>query len=223
MKNLLLILTLSLTGFLSAQETPTIQIRTLCFQRDSTGLDKLAVVKPDLSLIEVRFPESSPSEKIRVPLVEGKVVFRDPSKPNEGAVAIANIPSGLKNALIMFFPGVGGEDEPLYRTVVIDATLRGIPEDGALVMNIFPAEVRAVIGEHRVLLPSGKSAGLARPKQRNDYNMSPVVFQEKVENEWKTVAETLVRFPPEQQQFFVSFPDSRTKRLAFRSYQLSER
>jgi len=52
--------------------------------------------------------------------------------------------------------------------------------------------------------------------------MAAVVFQAQFENEWKTVAETLVRFPPEQQQFFVSYPDSRTQRLAFRSYQIGD-
>jgi len=220
MKLAFLLISLLLPTALLAQETPMVQIRTLCFERDPSGLDKLSVAKPDLSLIEVGFPESFPSAKVKVPLIEGKVIFRDPKNLTGPPVAVAKIPSGLKNALVMFFPGAGAEDEPIYKTVVIDASLEGIPEDGALVMNIYPQDVRVVIGEHRVLLPSGKSAGLARPKQRNDYNMAAVVFQAQIENEWKTVAETLVRFPPEQQQFFVSYPDSRTKRLAFRSYQI---
>lgn len=156
MKFLLLLLQLALITLLHGQDPPTIQIRTLCFQRDSTGVDKLAVVKPDLSVVEIRFPESLPSGAIRVPLIEGKVVFRDPAKLNGKAVAIANIPSSLKNALILFFPGDGGEEDLLYKTVVVDASLDGIPEDGALVMNIFPQAVRVVIGEHRILLPRGK-------------------------------------------------------------------
>jgi len=222
MKRILLLVQLLFATALLAQETPMIQVRTLCFERIPSGTDKLVVLKPDQSLVELGFPESFPSVKAKVPMIEGKVFFRDPKDLTGPPVAVAKIPSGLKNALVMFFPGGGAEDEPAYKTVVIDASLKGIPEDGALVMNIYPQDVRVVIGEHRVLLPSGKSTGLARPKKRNDYNMADVVFQAQIESEWKTVAETLVRFPAEQQQFFVAYPDSRTQRLAFRSYQIGD-
>jgi hypothetical protein len=222
MKHILFLLSLFSTLAAVAQEVTMIQIRTLCFERNSSGIDKLAVVKPDQSVIEIGFPESFPSAQEKVPVVEGKVLFHDPSNLTGSPVAVARIPSALKNVLVMFFPNPGAENETAYRTVVIDSSLKGIPEDGALVMNIFPSDVRIVIGEHRVFLTPGKRAGLARPKQRNDYNMAPVVFQAQVGNEWKTVAETLVRFPAEQQQFFVSYPDSRTLQLAFRSYQIGD-
>lgn len=222
MKRILLLTTLFFTASAPAQEVPVVQVRTLCFERVASGTDKLAVVKPDQSIVELGFPESFPSAKEKVPVTEGKVFFRDPKDLLGLPVAIAKIPSGLKNALVMFFPSGGAEDEPAYKTVVIDASLKGIPEDGVLVMNIFPQDVRVVIGEHRVLLPAGKTAGLARPKQRNDYNMAAVVFQAQVDSEWKTAAETLVAFPPKLQQFFISYPDSRTQRLAFRGYKIDD-
>ncbi len=222
MKQIFIFISLAFVLPATGQETPKIEVRTLCFERDPSGIDKLAVVTPDKSIVEVGFPESFPSAKVRVPLVEGKVIFFNPANLTGPPVAIAKIPAGLKIALVMFFPSAGVEKDLAYNAVVTDASLEGIPEDGALVMNIFPQDVRVVVGEHRVLLKAGKSTGLTRPSKRNDYNMAAVVFQAQEETEWITVAETLVRFPPEQQQLFISYPDSRTQRLAFRAYQLDK-
>ncbi len=223
MKKLLLLLALASSLSLTAQEVAKTQIRTLCFERDSTGIDELAVIGPDKSIQEIRFPDSFPSQKFRVPIVEGKIYFVNPAANDGKPVAIASIPRGMKNALVMFFPHpAGSEEKTAYRTVVIDASSDGIPVDGALVMNLFGSDVRVVVGEHRILLKPGKTVGLPRPKKRNDYNMAAVVMQAEVKNEWKTMAETVIRFPPGQQQFFVSYPNPRSKGLALRSYQLND-
>ncbi len=199
-----------------------VQIRTLCFERVPGGTDRLAVLNPDKSATEIKFPESYPSPPAKVFLNKGKVIFNDPKDLTGPAVAIATVPAGMKNGLVMCFPSGAKEGEPPYRTVVVDISLKGIPKDGALVMSVFPEDVRVVIGEHRILLKPGKSAGLKRPQKRNDYNMAPVVFQAQEGAEWKTAAETLVSFPPDLRQFFVSFPDFRTNKLRFRSYQIDE-
>jgi hypothetical protein len=202
---------------LRAQEGASVLIRTLCFQRDPSGIDRLAVLKSDQHAIEMKFPESFFSPNTRVPIAGGKVVFHNPANLAGPAIAVASIPAGMQTALILFFPVEADPDKMIFRTSVIDASLKGIPEDGALVMNLYPQDVRVVIGEHRVQLKPGGSAGLARPKERNDYNMSPVVFLEELKGEWKTASETLVRFPEEQRQFFVSYPNLQTHRLSFRA------
>jgi hypothetical protein len=172
---------------------------------------------------EIALPESFPSAKTKVPVIDGKVYFLNPAAITEGVVAVATIPSGMKNVLVMFFPHpADSEEKTAYRTVAINASADGIPVDGALVMNLYGSDVRVVLGEHRVLLKPGKSTGLVRPKKRNDYNMAPVVIQAKANGEWKIMAETLVRFPPGQQQFFVSYPDPATKSLALRAYQIDD-
>ena len=80
--------------------------------------------------------------------------------------------------------------------------------------------MRAVVGEHRVALKPGIITGVARPTDRNDYNMSPIVFLMEKDSEWKIVSETLVRFPEGHQQFFISYPDSQSGRLSFRALQI---
>lgn len=222
MKNLLLVCAIVFPCSLFAQETPSVTIRTFCFQRDPSGIDKLAVKTLDRPTVELKFPESFFSPKTKVPVTGGKIVFHNPADLDGPPISMANIPAGLKSALVLFFPVEGDKDKLVYRTTVIDASLQGIPKDGALVMNLYPKEVRAVIGEHRLALIPGKTAGVARPKDRNDYNMSPVVFLAESGGEWKVMSETLVRFPEDNQQFFISYPDGKSGRLSFRSLQVTD-
>ena len=222
MKKLLLILAFILPPITRAQEAASIQIRVLCFERDATGIDKLSVIRPDKSTIDLKFPESFFSPKTKVPVVEGKVGFYNPANLAGPPIAIASIPAGMKSGIVMFFPVDGGKDNLAYRTSVVDASIEGIPQDGALIINLFDKEVRVVIGEHRLILKPRKSAAVARPKDRNDYNMAPVVFLAEVNGEWKTASETLVRFPEKLQQLFVSYPDAQSKRLSFRAYQIGD-
>ncbi len=180
------------------------------------------MLTPEKEFEEIRFPETFPSRAAKVPLVEGKAFFFDPSQTDTKPVATATIPRGMKQAFVMFFPAPEKEDGPLYDTVVIDASLENIPEDGALVMNICKEDLRVVIGENKILLQAGKIVGVARPKKRNDFNMASVVFLKEEEGEWNVQAETAVRFPEEQQQFFVAFPDANRSTIQIRVYDLSE-
>ncbi len=212
MKHLFLLLFPALIVIASAQETPKVHVRTICFERDASGLNELVVMAPEAKIVPISFPESFPSERAQVPISKGKIYFYDPKGTGDKPIpaAVASLPSGMKDALVLFFPSNAPEGEPVYRTVVIDGSKNGIPEDGAMVMNVFPEPIRVVIGEHRVQFKPGMKAAVKRPTKRNDYNMAPVVFQSKsgVDGDWKTVAETMVRFPPEQRHLFVSFADS---------------
>lgn len=220
MKKLALLITLLIAAGSSAQESASVTIRTLCFQRDAAGIDKLAVRVPELPVVEMKFPESFFSPKTKVPVTGGKVFFYNAAEKSGAPIAVANIPSDLKSVFILFFPVEGDKDKMVYRTSVMDASLQGIPPDGAMILNLFPKEVRVVVGEHRIALKPGNNAGVARPKDRNDYNMSPVVFLAENNGDWKVVSETLVRFPEQLQQFFIAYPDGPSGRLSFRAIQI---
>lgn len=213
---------LALADGLLAQETPAVTVRTFCFQRDPSGIDKLAVKSPGQPVIEMKFPESFFSPKTKVPVTGGKVIFFNAANPGGAPISVATIPDGMKSVFILFFPVEGDKDKMVYRTSVIDASLQGVPKDGAMVMNLYPKEVRAVIGEHRLVIKPGSFAGVARPNQRNDYNMSPVVFLAETDGAWKVMSETLVRFPEKNQQFFISYPDARNGGLSFRALQIGD-
>lgn len=222
MKKLLLFVAFIFPASVRAQEAASVEIRILCFERNATGIDKLTVIQPNQPKINLKFPESFFSPKTKVQVVEGKIGFYNPANLAGAPIAIATIPAGMKSGIVLFFPAEAGKDNLVYRTSVLDTSMEGIPQDGALVMNLFDREVRVVIGEHRLVLKPGKSVTVVRPQDRNDYNMTPVVFLTEVNGEWKTASETLVRFPEKLQQLFVSYSDSQSKRLSFRAYQISD-
>jgi hypothetical protein len=217
MKTLLFLFATLVPVSLVGQEAPSVMVRTLCFERDATGIDELTVVIPDQPAVSVKLPESFFSTNTKVPLQGGKVVFRNKANPSGPPIAIANVPEGMKSVFVIFFPVVDDKDKLAYRTTVMDASFNGIPEDGALVMNLYPKNVRMVVGEHRLELKPGGSQGVARPKDRNEYNMSPVVVLSQAPSEWKVATETLVRFPEGLRQLFISYPDRKTNRLALRA------
>jgi hypothetical protein len=220
MKKLLFVLVAIFPLALCAQEVPSVTIRTLCFQRDPAGIDRLAVKSVDQPAVNLGFPESFFSAKTKVPLTEGKVVFHNAANLNGPPIAVANIPTGMKSALVLFFPVAGDKDQMVYRTSVIDASIDGIPKDGALIMNLYSKDVRAVIGEHRIALKPGGTAKVARPKDRNDFNMSAVALLAESGGQWQVISETLLPFVEESQHFFISYPDAKSGRPAFRALQM---
>lgn len=222
MKPLLIFIALIMPGVVFAQETLSVTIRAFCFQRDPSGIDRLAVKSPDSSVIEMKFPESFFSPKTKVPVIGGKVVFHNAANQGGAPISVATIPQGVKSVFILFFPVLGEKDKMVYRTSVIDASHKRVPKDGAMVMNLYSKELRAAIGEHRVLIKPGAATGVARPKQRNDYNMSPVAFFAESVGTWQAMSETLVRFPEENRQLFLAYPDGKTGRLSFRSIQIGD-
>lgn len=221
----LLCLPLLLFAPATAQEAPSVDVRVLCFERDASGLDELTVVSPDKTLEKIRFPESFPSRSAKMPLINGKIYFYNPSEPGGTPVATATIPPGVKKAFVMFFPAPPVEEEeigPIYRTVVLDASKANIPEDGALLMNICAVDLRVIVGDIKILLKAGKTAAIQRPSKRNDYNMASIVFLKEEKSEWMVQAETVVHFPEDKEQFFIAFPDQTQNHVQIRAYDLSE-
>lgn len=198
-----------------------VQIRTLCFQRGADTPEKLVVKKPDGVLVEIELSSTFPTSKTRVPMVEGKVAFYAIGQLEQLA-AVATVPSGIKDALVLLVPAPAAKKPLIFDTVVMDLSKNAFPEDGALVMNAYPRDVRAVIGEHRVLLKPGMRAAVARPKERNDYNMAAVVIQYKNKEEWLTANETLVSFPEALRQLFIAYADPGNNQVTFRSYSIRE-
>jgi hypothetical protein len=213
----LLLMLVSLSAL--AQDLPMVEVRLLCFQRAADGPDQLRVATPDGVSVSLPLPTHRPSVPVAVPVAGGKIEFRRDDA--EGTVAaMAVVPPGMKKALILFFPMTKENPPLIHDTVVIDDGPGEIPEDGVLVMNIHPQDVRVVVGEHRVQLRPGRRAGLKRPEERDDFNMSPVIVQFPKGDGWQTVTETLIRFPPAQQYLFIAFTDPRTKRPTMRTIRI---
>ena len=94
--------------------------------------------------------------------------------------------------------------------------------DGALVVNICEEELQVSIGEHEHTIPPGESVIIPRPTNRNDFNMTSIIFRKKKNGEWKVQSESSVRFPENQLQLFAAFKNSKQNKTNYKAYDLSD-
>lgn len=214
---LLALLALSLPTLLPAQEAARLNCRFLRFERGSQSPAPLYVMGAEgKEPTECPLPQDQLSKPVALSPVNGTLAFHAAPQGGGEPVAVAKVPTGLTQALLMFLPS--DEENRAYNVVVLDGSEKGYPKDGALVVNLYNQDVRFILGEHKVQLPPGKVAALGRPAQRDNFNMAPVAFQFRTDDQWRMAYESMIRFPEEQRHLFVSYVDPRTKRPRVRSY-----
>lgn len=212
---LLCCLLLLLPAALHAAEDGRIACRLLNFQRDGGGVDVLFVVDPASGeAIECKVPRDKLSNPIRLPLADRSLVFR--TAPNEAPAAKAAVPKAIREALVLFLPS--DDPERKFQVVVIDGSKKAYPVGGCLVLNLYNENVRFIVGEHKILLPAGKTASVERPEQRNNFNMAAVIFQFRSKGGWRSAYETMSRFPEGQRHLYVTYVDPKSRRPKVRSY-----
>ncbi|WP_193213284.1 hypothetical protein [Luteolibacter marinus] len=214
------LLLLLLAGNLHAEGT-TVTCRILCLNRAKDAPEKFVANGADGAIVDCPLPIDTPSNPVVLAADGAKLGFYASAGDPSPAVT-AKIPSGLSDLLLIFVPGEEAGAPP-YRALVLDHSPKGFPDDGCLVVNLYQKDIRFVIGEHRGLLPAGKSYPLARPAKRDDFNMAGLAFQFQSGEKWRTAAETMVRFAGGQRHLFVTFVDSKTKRPRLRSFRVAPR
>lgn len=121
--------------------------------------------------------------------------------------AIAHVPAGVTDAILVFFPGAATPDSPRWRVLVIDSADDNFPHGGAFVVNLSNHDIRFMIGEHRVQLRPGTSDGVERPEQRDDFNMAPTLVQFQHDGRWRTANESRARFIPNLRYLILAYVD----------------
>lgn len=214
MKKILLLLPL-LATFLHAQEAPRVNCQLLDFQRDGEGdAPKLVVVDASGKTTECTLTRSALSEPVSLPLVNQTLVFR--KSATEPPVSTAQVPVGIKQALVIFFPS----DDPAqaFRTAVFDNSEKTFPKNGNLVINLASSDIRFAIGEHKIQLPGGKNHISPRPAQRDNFNMVDVEFQYNDKQEWRAFFSTRIRYTEGPRHLFIIYIDPKDQRPRVRTY-----
>jgi hypothetical protein len=213
---LVIMLCLVLAALAAGQDVPVVTCRFLCFERPPDGTAALVAIAPGNQPVDCPLNTASLSKPVKLAAGNGTIEFRK-TAADPAPLAVAKVPGGMVAAVILFVPkGV----EQGYGTVVIEDSAKGFPPDGCVVLNLYQSDVRFVIGEHKILLPAGKTAALARPTQLDGFNMAGVAFQFQQGKDWRTAAETLLRFPEGQRHLFVTHVDPKTKRPRMRSFRV---
>ncbi len=209
---------LALLAFCQLQAAAQISCRLLCFERAKDGTAALVAAGEDGGAVDCPLPLGMPSQPVSLSAKGGVIEFRK-SPADPAPAATARMPAGANRVFILFLPPAEKEDR-LHETVVIEDSPKDFPQDGCVVLNLYQRNVRFVIGEHRIMLPPGKTAPLARPVERDDFNMSAVVFQFETGETWRTASESMIRFAEGQRHLFVTFVDPATKRPRLRSFRI---
>lgn len=161
------------------------------------------------------------SPKIPCPAKDNKIAFI--SAEDRKPFAVANIPSGVKSALVIFVklakPGENSDPNAGWKVFVIEDTPKSFPDGGAYVANFYPGDIRFVIGEHKGMLKPAGTFGYAMPQQRDDFNMAPVIFEFKSGDKWRIANESSLRFLPGMRYLIFAYIDPVSGRPRINTYQ----
>ncbi len=202
-----------------AQEAKPVECRFLAFGvKDDAGAvalgDKGAEIPCPLSTTQL-------SKKITCTAKDGKIPFL--SAADRKPMATATIPAGVNSALVVFVrmekPGSTAEPSAGWRTFVIEDSPKNFPDGGAYVANFYASDIRFTIGEHKGTLKPAGSYGYAMPKERDDFNMAPVIFEFNKDDKWRIGNESSLRFLPGMRYLIFAYVDPVSGRPKINTYQ----
>ena len=220
MRTLLFSIAFLFPAILHAQEGRPVACRFLSF--GGTGQDTAAIAISDKGG-EIRCPLSSSqlSGKIVCSAKNNSIGFISPA--DRKPLATATIPAGVNAALLVFVQAPkkadAPADAPSWRVMVIEDSPKNFPDGGVFVANFYRNDIRFVIGEHKGMLHSAGSSGYAMPKERDDFNMSPVIFEFEQDGKWRIANESSLRFLPGMRYLVFAYVDPASGRPRINTYQ----
>ena len=200
-----------------AQELRTVECRFLSFGSNGDTTSALAMTDKG-EVIECPLSATRLSRKIACQVKDNKISFLSAS--DRKPMAAASVPSGVNSALVIFVRSSGAPaDTSGWRTFVIDDSPKSFPDGGAYVANFFSGDIRFVIGEHKGMLKAAGSHGYAMPKERDDFNMAPVIFEFRNGEKWRIANESSLRFLPGMRYLIFAYLDPASGRPRINTYQ----
>lgn len=121
--------------------------------------------------------------------------------------ATATIPADVKAAILVFVAAPKAPGALPWRVFVIEDSAKNFPDGGAFVANFHSQDIRFVIGETKLMLRPAGSHGVARPAQRDAFNMASVAFQFQQGDTWRDASESMMRFLPGMRYLMFAFID----------------
>ncbi len=133
--------------------------------------------------------------------------------------ANVTIPPGVKAAILLFVSMPKAANSMPWRVFVIEDSDKNFPDGGAFVANFHNQDIRFIIGENKLMLKPGGFHGVARPAQRDDFNMAQVAFQFQQGETWRDASESMMRFLPGTRYLMVTYVDPASGRPRITTFQ----
>jgi hypothetical protein len=201
-----------------AQDARPVHCRFLSF--GATGDLASAIAVSDKGT-EITCPLSSTqlSPKIICFAKQNTIAFVSPA--DRKPLATATIPPGTNAALLIFVqaPGQTENAPPAWRVLVIEDSPKNFPDGGAFIANFCNNDIRFIVGEHKGMLHAAGSHGYAMPKERDSFNMAPVIFEFIQNDKWHIANESALRFLPGMRYLIFAYVDPVSGRPRINTYQ----
>lgn len=127
------------------------------------------------------------------------------------AVAVAKVPTGVTDAVFFLLKTAGATSTGAsFQVLVADESIKMMPRGGGFICNIAPSGARALMGEIKYELPSGKTAYFKRPEKLDGYNMASFQVESQENGAWKPIKDTMLRFSENERYFFIVYPEAGT-------------
>lgn len=212
------ILTLVLSCFTlaaTAQEGRKIECRFLGFgsNDDTTVLAAGA----DGAEITCQLPTTQLSKKFTCSAKGDQLVFLNAA--DRKPLASAAVPAQVRSALLVFVKLAAKSDAPQWKVFVIEDSPKNFPDGGAYIANFYNNDIRFEIGEHKGMLHAAGAYGYAMPKERDSFNMSPVIFEFLNGEKWRIANESSLRFLPGMRYLIFAYVDPVSGRPRINTYQ----
>lgn len=215
MRALLTLVVSCITFAATAQEARKVECRFLAFgsNEDGTALTTGA----DGVVITCPLPTTQLSKKFICAPQGNQMVFLNPA--DRKPLATANIPAQIRSALLVFVKLAAKPDAANWKVFVIEDTPKNFPDGGAYVANFCTNDIRFVIGEHKGMLHAAGAYGYAMPKERDTFNMAPVIFEFLNGDKWRIANESSLRFLPGMRYLIFAYVDPVSGRPKINTYQ----
>lgn len=195
-----------------AQEARPVQCRFLAFAV-ADALSSVITLSNQGTDIECPLSSTELSPQITC-FAKGNAIAFLNAGTREPVVA-ATIPPNVKSALLIFIGGGQTPNDPAQtktKVLVIEDSPKNFPDGGAYIANFHQSPIRFVVGEHKGMLKPGGSHGYALPKQRDSFNMAPVIFEFLKGDSWHIANESALRFLPGVRYLIFAYVDPQSGR-----------
>jgi hypothetical protein len=217
MRAILSSIILLLPALVHAQEARPVSCRFLSF--GGTGNPDSAIAVSDKGA-EITCPLSSTQLSPKIVLFAKQNSIGFLSAADRKPLATATIPPAIQSALLVFVQVPGNAAAaPASRVLVIDDSSKNFPDGGAFIANFYNNDIRFIVGEHKGMLHAAGSHGYEMPKERDTFNMAPVIFEFAQNDKWHIANESALRFLPGMRYLIFAYTDPSSGRPRINTYQ----
>jgi hypothetical protein len=138
----------------------------------------------------------------------------DKNNPSASLAASVKVPPGASRVIAIILPSQG---TPPYKMFLLDDDAGSFPWGESKAVNLTGVDFAVEIGEHKILVPSGKIMAVPKVKKLDEFNRAQTNFYYKNEDRWVVAAERQMQYIDTLRRVFLIYksqnavgPDVRT-------------